>query len=269
MSRDTKPSAADTVLSTPPPKSLACPRWPFSWDFRGGAKLFTLDNEASEYLHYFVTDNKDWLKDHIEFALLPYPKMIVQSDEGDGMWTVGVIRDKFDTPNFVSYSYTEDDGNINYIATDIHPDELPTDEHRVACSMLWARMLAFVLLLNGKRVHTIADSPMRKTLHRGRPVRYFANSLVRIDLTTPAQLRRAIATGTHATPRRHQVMGHFVHRGGQRDCAHPWQAVTRDPDDDIPRWECPDCGRKRTWRKAFERGDAGKGFVHQKYEVTA
>jgi hypothetical protein len=142
------------------------------------------------------------------------------------------------------------------------------DKHVTKAQMLGYEIVTFLLLLQAKKVR-LTDVPAARTLRKGRPVRYFSHSVIEIDLTTPKQLRRAFSTGTHASPRRHEVMGHFVHRGGIRGCVHDWQPITRDPDDGIKRWGCTSCERKRTWRKSFERGDAGKGFVRQEYAVTA
>jgi hypothetical protein len=45
---------------------------------------------------------------------------------------------------------------------------------------------------------------------------------------------------------------------------HDWQ---RSPGD-TPRWVCAQCGGRRTWLAAFERGDATRGFVTKDYDIT-
>lgn len=233
-------------------------------DFVVSAKRFVFDSDATMWLMTMAHEQRDLIRELKEFALCPYERVVLETAAcrlGDADGTAGVFV-LFCTGRKVNVAFLDTSKGEFLRLPDMNSRPILT-EYAILLS------LGFYLALASRKVHVISEKPNRVVRPRGKKLLYFGHSTIKIELTAPKITRRDFATGTHATPRRHQVMGHFVHRGGQRGCTHPWQVVTRDPDDGIPRWECPDCGRKRTWRKAFERGDAGKGFVHQKYEVTA
>lgn len=233
-------------------------------DFIAGAKRFVFDDDATMWLLTMAHEHRDLIYEMKEFALCPYERVVLETGSchlGDPQDTAGVFV-LLCTGRKVNVAFLDTRQGQFFTLPEL-------DERWVIREYSVLIALAFYLALAAKKTHVIAERPTRKAQRRGRKLLYFGHSTIKIDLISAKQLKRSVSTGTHATPRRHQVMGHFVHRGGQRGCIHQWEKVTRDPDDGVPRWECQSCERKRTWRKAFERGDAGKGYVHQKYEVTA
>ncbi len=260
-----KPTACDdlrTSLVLEPP-----PRNPRNWlqlDYVVRAKKFVLTPEA--FLRLDELAEGDLLDELVEFALPPFTDYIIES-----------TRDQFDTPALDAVGlpramlWAVHDDKLGVIQQesdrgfDISLATATVDEPHPRWTKNHRLVLAFNLLMQSGSCQTLEDKPHSRGLSGNRPTVYMAHSIVTIDLAKPKNLRRHFHSGTHATPRRHEVMGHFIHRGGQRDCIHEWQRIRED--ELTPRWECTQCERKRTWRAAFERGDAGKGFVRQTYEV--
>lgn len=225
------------------------------------SKRFVLDGSSTQWLMDMVQNNAKLIHELREFALAPYERMIVAFDHmrfvnqpGREGWVVLVLNNR----KVVSLLYNSTTQRFEPLSHE-GGDAL---EHE------WTRLvtLAFYLALASRRALVTSEQPEHRTASRGRQVRYYSHSTINIDLTAPKITRRCFSTGTHASPRRHQVMGHFVHRGGDRSCSHQWE---RQPGETPKRWCCSACERKRVWRAAFERGDAGKGFVRQDYQVTA
>ena len=138
------------------------------------------------------------------------------------------------------------------------------------------RALACLLLLNQQHgVNNRAVGPKR-VLRGGKARTYLAHSVVTIDLS-PHGTRGLFTVGNRASPRRHQVEGHFVHYGIEDGCTHDWSAFTtpelerRDHERlgrPVRRWRCSECGGMRVWREEFTRGDGQKGFVTKEYKVV-
>lgn len=138
------------------------------------------------------------------------------------------------------------------------------------------RALATLLLLNQKRgISNRAVGPTR-IIRNGKAKTYLAHSVVTIDLS-PHGTRGLFTLGNRASPRRHQVEGHFVHYGIDDGCGHQWSSFTtpelerRDNERlgrSVRRWRCSGCGGLRVWREEFTRGDGGKGFVTKEYKVV-
>jgi hypothetical protein len=138
------------------------------------------------------------------------------------------------------------------------------------------RALAALLLLNQQHgVHNRAVGP-RRMIRNGKAKTYLAHSVVTIDLS-PNGTRGLFTVGNRASPRRHQVEGHFVHYGVEDGCTHAWEAHSapelerRDIERTgrtLRRWKCDGCGGLRVWREEFTRGDGAKGFVSKEYKVT-
>jgi hypothetical protein len=102
---------------------------------------------------------------------------------------------------------------------------------------------------------------------RNRP--YAAHSVVSIKI---GERREYVAHFGHvdqrASPRRHEVSGHFVHHNCADGCEHLWPVAPEpSPYSGAPQWRCGRCSGTRTWREAFLRGDAARGFVTKSYEV--
>jgi len=138
------------------------------------------------------------------------------------------------------------------------------------------RAIAAVLLLNQKHGVSGREVGPRRAIRNGKARTYLAHSVVTIDLS-PHGVRGLFTVGNRASPRRHQVEGHFVHYGIEEGCEHRWSEFTtpelerRDLEKlgrPVRRWRCSCCSGLRVWREEFSRGDGAKGFVTKEYRVT-
>lgn len=125
---------------------------------------------------------------------------------------------------------------------------------------------ALLLALNQPALIQVTSVARSVGLSRGKRLVYHGHSIIDIDLGRRKQYRRLFTgSGTHASPRRHRVRGHFAHHHTRKGCPHEWPLV---PDRiDPPAWRCRVCGGVRVWKEGFMRGDAGKGFVTNEYKV--
>lgn len=132
-------------------------------------------------------------------------------------------------------------------------------------------VLATLLAFNQpKSVLNITTKDAQRRMTAKGPKTYFAHNVVTINLGSKQQVRLNFGgpRGEHASPRWHEVMGHFVTNRTARtaNCTHGfgeptdwWVAI--ESDDGKQRWECLGCGGKRTWRTYPEgRGDASRGM---------
>lgn len=127
-------------------------------------------------------------------------------------------------------------------------------------------MWTLLLWLNQpSRVH-YSQEPAGRRIRGGKLVAYAAHRVVEIDIGHCRTVRAAFRSGLRErlSPRRHQVRGHFSHRGGNVHCHHQWPLLA-DQDGD---WRCTRCGRLRWWRENYVRGDATRGWVEHEYDVT-
>ena len=129
-------------------------------------------------------------------------------------------------------------------------------------------ILGILLMLNQPaHTRTVGEVPRKRGLVRGKPMPYFGYSTVdiRIDKRDISSLLSRPRQGEHASPRWHEVRGHFCHNAAARKATHTqvWAQV------DDRRWECQaGCGGKRWWRELPNgRGSAAVGFVHQKRAI--
>lgn len=149
-------------------------------------------------------------------------------------------------------------------------------EHMVEeCRGEFKRALTALLLLNQKRGVAVRDVPPARRLAGGKLKTYMAHSVVSIDIGGE-DLRGFFHVDSRASPRRHEVRGHYVHYGIDEACGHEWAPYStpelerRDVDrggKPVPRWRCALCQGLRVRRETFHRGDATKGFVTKSYEV--
>jgi hypothetical protein len=132
-------------------------------------------------------------------------------------------------------------------------------------------VVATLLALNQpKSVLNITSKDAQRRLTGKGMKRYFAHNVVTINLGAKNRIRFNYRQpgGEHASPRWHEVMGHYVHDRTARtaSCTHGFGLpkdwwVRMDTEDGRERWECSGCGGKRTWRTYPEgRGDASKGM---------
>ncbi|MBY3157274.1 hypothetical protein HFO56_33660 [Rhizobium laguerreae] len=138
------------------------------------------------------------------------------------------------------------------------------------------RAIAAVLLLNQKHGLSSRAVGPRRAIRGGRSKTYLAHSVVTIDLS-PSGIRGLFTIGNRASPRRHQVEGHFVHYNIADGCSHSWSSFSTPELEErdmerlgrhVKRWRCSGCMGLRVWRDEFHRGDAQKGFVTKEYKVT-
>lgn len=131
------------------------------------------------------------------------------------------------------------------------------------------RGLAALLLLNQSNRIQITGQPHQRKIVKGKSVVFAAHSVVKIDLS-PKEFRKTFSNSDRASPRRHEVRGHFVHYHRVLGCEHRWQAQEVKPGEkEVARWRCASCNALRVFRESFHRGDAGIGFSTKQYDVTA
>jgi len=124
---------------------------------------------------------------------------------------------------------------------------------------------ACLLLIHGnKRGVSVQGVPHHRGWWKGKQIVYKAHSVVTIKLGPKDTIRR-VAFGNRESPRRHEVMGTWVHYHKEGRCEHDW---VRLDDPDHERYQCSRCPTLRTWRASHVRGDGGKGIVTKEYEVT-
>lgn len=251
---------------------------PLPWitlDYLFQAKHFVLDAEAATRV-YRLNRQRELLSELREFAIPPFPKMTFEMQtfhEKDGEWTISpsiFCIDRENGQDCIAWLYVDPLDNRGLWLQAANPIIMRQHEGMTLDpkSIFDARDLVdcFVLMLLAKRTTTVVDHAKRTSLHKGKRVTFYARSEITIALDPIRGLKRAVQDGSRGSPRRHGVLGHFTHRGGQKyGCTHDWEPVEKE--DGKKRWECTHCGRKRTWRAAFERGDASKGYVRQSYKV--
>jgi hypothetical protein len=105
--------------------------------------------------------------------------------------------------------------------------------------------------------------PRGAAWHKGKRVVLSAHNTVHIHLSKNTQVKQAYlrAAEKRNSPRRHDVRGHWRHRGGTLGCSHVWPI---EPDE-YHRFICLQCKRKRWWVHEFQRGDEAKGFIEKDY----
>lgn len=170
------------------------------------------------------------------------------------------------------YLSVENEGEDHKSRTLVRTDDaIPKDATttKMIATYSMARDAIFLLLNQKHGVHVSEPTMTRKGMSRGKTLTFYGRSTVSVSLHAAEELHRHFATMTRTTPRRHAVRGHFVHRGGDRDCEHQWEKLVDRPAAAGDAWICTACDRKRSWRRDFERGDASKGYVTQTWKVTA
>lgn len=259
------------------------------------AKHFVLDEQACNFVSRLSND-RFLMKKLREFAIPPFEKMALthiygpdvegvrhmHMDEARGAyqsltlwdrgeWKTWVARaDGSDLAAIPGWNVNNPDGSVS------NAEALAREEaagrgsaERVLASLAVHRTIIdafFLLMLQPKHIQINFNEP-RRSFHQGKPVRYFARSEIKIDLTDVQKFKRGFYSGAHGSPRWHEVRAHFVHIGGDRACTHAWEPV--ESEDGRKRWLCS-CGRKRIERRYPNgRGDASKGFVRQQYAITA
>jgi hypothetical protein len=259
------------------------------------ARHFVLDPAACAFISNLASD--DGLLDELrEFALPPYDKLAITHHYGaedqrtfprasfdgrpaafqsltlwdHGVWKLFVAHEDGSSLATIPGWSTNVSGGMVINAEAMAQGSNPDDVARTLGSLAEHRKIidAFFLLMIQTKAYQVVFGEARRTLHKGKQVKFFARSEIKINLTDPKELRRAFRTGTHASPRWHEVRRHFVHRGGDRACTHAWTAL--ESEDGRQRWACDHCERRRTERYYPNgRGDAAKGFVRQTYSITA
>lgn len=128
--------------------------------------------------------------------------------------------------------------------------------------------LSALLVLNQPQTVRLEHVGARRGDARTRNRPDAAHSVVELTLGEKKEFVKRLIASQRSTPRRHEVRGHFVHHNCTPGCEHEWPLEpTKSQHSDAPCWRCKKCGGTRTWRAAFERGDAGIGFVTKEYAV--
>jgi len=250
------------------------------------AEHFLLDDDAGARIVRMVESNARLINELRPFARRPYPTMTISlptralnDADRETLILLGqykdinafalVLRDTrtsaiapipgwYGVPNG-----KHDDEGRTVIRLD---DAMPGDERMKYAAVTYSMAIdAVLLMLNQKRgIHISEPTLRRRSIRAGRAVTYFARSTIKLSLDNPEELRQSFTSGTHASPRRHPVRGHYFHRGGDRSCTHRWA----DLDGHEGAFECVDCERRRFWRRDFERGDIERGVVSPRYLIT-
>lgn len=156
----------------------------------------------------------------------------------------------------------------------MHGVELPPGAWRGLASDVPV-ILAILLTLNtpSKQIIQYAEQPKRsRQTHRGK-VALHAHRIVTIDMDKAPSVRILSMETEHSREKRHigwhEVRGHFVHdkryREVERDhsCDHGGQGGDWWCEHAPGKWECLNCGAKRTWRTYPNgRGDRDKPVTH-------
>lgn len=262
------------------------------------AKHFVLDPQACAFVSKLSND-KALMDELREFALPPFDKLALTHIYGAGHegypaaafdgqkqgyqsltlwdrgeWKFWVARhDGSQLAAIPGWCVNQPDGLVtNARAVELEakkPGSSMEDVARILGSLAAHRTIidAFFLLMLQPKHYQVNFNDPRRSLHRGKTVRFFARSEIKIDLTDVATFRRGFYSGARGAPRWHEVRAHFVHFGGDRSHVHVWDPIASD--DGKHRWGCA-CGRRRVERRYPEgRGDAAKGFVRQSYSITA
>lgn len=129
--------------------------------------------------------------------------------------------------------------------------------------------IALMLLINQPKIIQTESVGRASGIRRGRRVVFLAHNIVDIELGRRKVYARMLnfKMGHRASPRRHNVRGHYIHRGGNPDCIHEWPKEASISRNGAPNWTCQKCGRLRTWRKAYYKGSAERGFATHDYSI--
>lgn len=235
------------------------------------ARHFVLDDAAAEFCRLLAEAHLPLLEELREFAIPPHDTMGISATRIDietfTLWDHGAWRLFLTRPGTVASvvpGWTSDgaDGRC------INPHHNMKDEALPRLEVHRDFIHALFLLLAQPRAYQATFGEARTSIAGGKRVRYMARSDIRLCLTDVPTFRRGFYDGSRGAPRRHEVRRHFMHLGGIRTCIHDWQPIEATAKGK-KRWACSHCERRRIERGPFERGDANKGFVMQRYTVTA
>lgn len=238
------------------------------------ARHFVLDVAAANFCRVLAEQHKPLVDELAEFALPPHDTMAISAGWHDvetftlwdqGAWRLFLKRNGPGEVTAVIPGWTTIDAEghcQNAAVVEKMGDSLP----RLDIHMDFVR--AFFLLLARPTAYQATFGEARTSIAGGKRVRYMARSDIRLSLTDVAAFRRGFYDGSRGAPRRHEVRRHFMHVGGIRTCIHAWEPIEPTATGK-KRWQCAHCERRRIERGPFERGDANKGFVMQRYTVTA
>lgn len=243
---------------------------------------FVFDKAARNHVEYLLNSIFDQpFEQALQWAKPPYDLMYIQFDEmeGDGnTFSLGcVIKDDglilmmddkngkaFLVPLMFSMTYNEFyDPEGNKI------DHGSEDAQAIVIFIFW--IIGAILILNRPSTHKVNRVDHKSAIVKGKRVVYKAHNTVTIDIAEVGRLKQEhFNTGSRGTYRRHEVRGSWVHYHKHPSCEHTFIArEVKEPDPDRPRYICSKCGQYRTWRPAFERGDASKGWASKNYNVTS
>lgn len=182
------------------------------------------------------------------------------------------LLDKTQSLSYMSYGASldfnkdyDDDGVFV-----IHKDKLEKGvDPKIANLYMLTDCLILAFLLINKKANVLTTIGQKSVISPKGIVKYGAHKTIDLKLFDKKEIRSIVTPPGHrSSPRRHPVRGHWVHFGEPHNCEHDWERVICDDpseDDGRIRYRCSKCGVRRTWRNAFNRGDALKGFVNHDY----
>ena len=131
-----------------------------------------------------------------------------------------------------------------------------------------ARIIAIGLLLTrpSSPIFHLQEVGRSSGIRKGKRRSFMAYRRCTIHLSREGSFNRVkeIYSGGRGPVRAHQVRGHWCQsqKESATPCSHDWEEI-----EERRKYQCRSCGRKRWWKKAHQRGDAGIGFVQKDYEV--
>lgn len=181
-------------------------------------------------------------------------------------------------PNYSLKLTNQEEDKIKLFMKRVAPEHADEQDEILDQVFRRANMMSFVVqllfLLIYKRPKYLYTVPASHKMVGNKRVAYAAHKTIDLKLFDPKEvISRLAPLGSHASPRRHGVIGHWMHWNVDIHCDHEWDRVIIEEDDsrrkfrengtEILRHVCKHCGGRRTFRDHFMRGDATKGcFTH-------
>lgn len=242
------------------------------WPLFLAAHYYSLDKNAGELMCQYAEPKYDPIRLQLEeFAKPPFEKMIVgfETPIPLGLVQARLLCDK-DQTSLLIY----DNAHDRMAVVPFQTREAAYREDRALGQDTyrpnWSMRDSLCLIL-ARRQHRIAGhTPKMEVSRNGKPVTFFSRTEIVIDLAARDGVHKAISglDTERASPRAHEVAGHFRHYHRRAECEHEWlKQPAREPADGKERWSCTGCEGVRTWTPEFQRGDASRGFVRQVRKV--
>lgn len=277
------------------------------------SKYINVSSETTLRLQDLASDREfaNLLNSNIEFSIPPFDNTIIAFTFSYASFFSNVSVDKlnalatiifqaestddgYNIRSIISVEWNDDDSGMDFVAAHYSSvnvsfskrayfvNKILKDEKAEVSKgldLLFAQMIAILFLLIHQRPEYIRDVPATHRMVGNKRVPYAAHKTIDLGLFEPKEIYTLLAPpkGSHASPRAHEVIGHWIHRGLGFRCEHSW--VKLEPaEDDHRSWKrkdgtpylryvCEHCRGVRSFRNAHIRGDASKGFITHDYEA--